>query len=336
MGNRMSSLPIAEFCGQAPLLSSAGSGRPAAMSKAFHAMCAKSVDASALMARLTEEERAEVATWKKPADVSIPQLADPSGNIVLTYEAAEKELEVGLDAQGQYCAASDPDCVTVGHLDFAWCVEVDGQRFAFVADIKRSEFTVSEGPESLQLQAYGLAYASKVGASAFVTGIWGAVEGRWWWAEGCVEVDSFDALDITQRVLAAAQNVGGDYAMGPHCRGCYGRLRCPAYVIAPSHAAGELAPFTATGAIISGEKAGELLQLTKRVKDMAEKVEGELKERVRRGLVITDGNGKVWRPSQSEGRKSLSKEAMVAAGLDPEQFMAQGKPYETWRWQVKR
>lgn len=299
------------------------------MSHAFHAQCAGAPEAASELARLTEAERAEVATWKRPADVVV-------GDVTLTYGAAEKELEVGLNSVGEYCKASDPDCVTVGHLDMAWVVDVGGGRWAFVADIKRSEFTVSEGPESLQLQSYGLAYASKVKADVYVTGIWGAVEGRWWWSDAQVMVDGFDHLDVLARVLAAAQNTSPDYSMGPHCRGCYGRLRCPAYVIAPSHAAGELAPFTAVGADITSEQASKLLLLTKRVKDMAEHVENELKERVRRGLEIADGNGKVWKPVECQGRESLSKRLLERAGLDPSSFMERGKPYERWGWTVKR
>lgn len=325
-GNRMSSLSIAQHCGQAPALSQLGSGRAAAMSTAFHARCAEAADAAAKLARLTADERDEIATWHKPADVEV-------SGATLTYEAAEKELEVGLTSQGRYCAAEHPDCVSVGHLDFAWTVDFPGLRVAFVADIKRSEWTVGDGPESLQLHAYATAYADKVGADAYVTGIWGAVEGQWWWRQELVRLDSMEAIEIADRVLAAARNTGGDFAMGPHCSGCYGRLRCPAYVIAPAHAVTELAPFTSVGAELTNEKASELLLLCDRVEDMADKVRKELKERVRRGLVVIgDGNGKVWRPTQCDGRRGLSAKLIEKAGLKPDDFMDRGKPYDRWGW----
>lgn len=326
--NRMSSLPIAQFCGRAPELSSVGSGRAAAMSHAFHALCAGGPEAAGELVRLTDEERAEVRSWKRPVDVTV-------GDVVLTYEAAEKELEVGLDSSGAYCPADYPACVTVGHLDFAWCFEVDGQRYAFVADIKRSEYTVSDGPDSLQLHAYGLAYASKVGAVAYVTGVWGAVEGTWWWANAQVMVDSFDHLDILQRVLAAARNTSQDYAMGPHCQRCYGRSRCPAYLIAPSDAHAELAPVIGLGTDLTPEYASKLLLTVFRVEAMAEKVKDELKQRVRDGLVITDGNGKAWKPTECQGRESLSKRLLEKAGLNPADYTERGKPYERWGWQKR-
>ena len=69
---RMSSLPIAEKCGTAAALSARhGSGRPAAMSKAFHAKCAGSPEAFRLIGALSHAERDEIAEWKMPADAVV-------------------------------------------------------------------------------------------------------------------------------------------------------------------------------------------------------------------------------------------------------------------------
>jgi hypothetical protein len=295
------------------------------MSNAFHAKCAGAEDFATKVARLTDDERHEIASWHKPASFVFH-------GVELHYASADKELEVCLNSKGEYCLATDPDCVTVGHLDFAWVVEVDGQRVAIVADIKRSEWTSPDGPESLQLHGYALAYSSKVGAQAYVTGQWGAVEGTWWWANRMVDLDGFSELDILGRVLAAAQNVGGDYAMGPHCSGCYGRERCPAYMIGPQDAHDTLAHYTG-GEAITNEKAAELLMLVKRVKDMASKVEDELKHRVRTGAIeVSDGNGKVWKPTECQGRLSLSKKLLEADGIQVEKYMERGSSYERWSW----
>lgn len=325
-GNRMSSLPVAQFCGRASELSQIGSGRAAAQSTAFHAVCAGAADAEVKLARLTDDERAELRDWHRPADVVL-------GDITLRYADAEKELEVAITSAGRYCLPSDPDCLSVGHLDFAWLVTINGQRWAFVADIKRSEYTVSDGPESLQLHGYAMAYADKVGADVYVTGIWGAVEGTWWWAAEPVVLGSKRSVELADAVLHAAANKSTDYALGAHCSGCYGRLHCPAYVLPPEVAGTSLAPFSSGDIELSGEQAAQLLATIKRFRDTADKVEAEIKERVRRRLLeVENDNGKVYRPVECAGRLSLSKARLAAAGIDPEAFMERGKPFERWGW----
>jgi hypothetical protein len=209
-------------------------------------------------------------------------------------------------------------------------IEVDGLRIAYVADIKRSEWTVLDGPDSLQFHAYGFAWAGKLGADAYCCGQWAAVEGLWLWGD-VVELDSMRSLEIADRVAAAAEHTGTEYSMGAHCMGCYGRLRCPAYVLPPSQAAGELAAFTEIGPELAPEKAAELLLVCKRASDTAKAVEAEIKERVRRGLVVTDGNGKTFRPISMPGRKSVDQDALSKV-VDLSKYEKKGEPYYMFRW----
>lgn len=220
---RMSSLPIAQYCGAAHRLPNA-SGRHAAISSAFHAQCAGHPDASALLARLSDEERAMVAAWHKPKDCTVAGMR-------LRYEDAETEREVRLDKRGLTPESGTPNSeVCVGHIDMGWVRDLpDGRKCAVVADTKRSRYTADGGPDSLQVLAYGLAYAAEQKSDAFVTGIWAAVEGEWSW--GAVrDMYSMQTAVILDRVLAAAQNDTGVYATGAHCRGCWQRFVCPAHV----------------------------------------------------------------------------------------------------------
>ena len=86
-GHRMSSLPIAEFCGQAPVLGAQhGAGRAAAMSTAAHALFARQADADTKLARLTADERNEVRVWQSP----LPHRFE-NGDI-FDYSTSEREV----------------------------------------------------------------------------------------------------------------------------------------------------------------------------------------------------------------------------------------------------
>lgn len=327
MGHRMSSLPVVQFCGMAGKLSAMGSGRSAAQSSAFHATCAGAENAYELCSRLTQEEMEEIQFWKRPTDV------DLGNGRILRYADAEKELEVGIDLSCSHATADDPDCISVGHLDFAWVVTTDaGLRIAYVADIKRSEYTVTEGVASLQLHAYGLAYASKHRCDAYVVGLWAAVEGRWQWSD-IIDLESKEALTLSRRVVAAALNTTQEYAMGPHCRGCYGRLRCPAWILPPELSSTKLAPLAEGNIALNNDNAADLLLTYQRYEDAAKVVASALKEFAVRNGGIRDGRGKVWKPVVCQGRESVSVETVrKALGPEADKLITQGKPYERFSW----
>lgn len=326
-GNRMSSLEMTQFCGQAGRLSGMGSGRPAMQSTVFHALCARADNRDELCALLTEEEFAEIQGWLRPTPVDLGQ------GRVLVYEDSDKELAVALDSSGCYVDPESPDAVTVGHLDFAWVVEVDGRRIAYVGDIKRSEYTVAVGTESLQLHAYGLAYAGKHNCHAYAVGIWAAMEGLWQWSE-IIDLESAQAFTYARRVVAAAMNVSTDYAMGPHCRKCYGRFRCPAWLIPPELAASKLGMFTENGAAdLTDEKAADLLLTVQRAEDTIEQSKKHLKTFAVRNAGIRDGKGKVWRPVMVQGQARVSvARVREVFGADAEKVISAGKPYERFDW----
>lgn len=327
MGNRMSSLPIAQFCGRASDHDT-GSGRAAAMSTAWHARCAGKPEADRLFALLTPEEQEKVKSWKTPSDVEVDT---PLMAATLRYLEAHREITVCLDKDG--CCPTDKAAVwiSLGHCDFYWIVErTDGVRIAYVGDLKKSEFTTEDGPYSLQLAAYGFAVAAANSCDMFARGIWAAEEGRWTWEDSFVDLESTEAFQLWERVKAAILNVGGEYQTGPHCRNCYSRLKCPAHLIPPEAATGSI-ELLANADLATPEKVAELVLLCQRAKDTADKgLEFAKAWADRNGPVRL--NGKEWRKSIRDGRESLDREALFKEMPEAAKFMKQGKPYAEFRW----
>lgn len=324
---RMSQLPISEKCGGASRLAAQhGAGRPAAMSKAFHASCADAPGSRQLMDALSPSERAEVAKWKRPIDTAVNEWC------LLDYASSEKELEVGLDSWGEYTVDA-AELLSLGHLDFAWVREVGGMRVAFVADIKKSIWTTPDGPDSLQLHAYARAYALKNNCAAYCTGIWAATEGEWMWSKDIVVIDGPMGRAMWSRIAFAASNTD-EFSMGDHCKNCFARLHCPEYMLPPAAASTELAPLLGDKSAITSDVAANLILLCKRATDTAKKVVDEIEEMVNRGeLRVFDADGKEFRAVKMPGKESFDTEKLQT--LLPErahEFVKRGLPYDQFRW----
>ncbi len=323
-GNRMSSLDITQYCGAAGTLSQlSASGRPAVMGSAFHAICSDDADKNDWLMKLTKEEREEVGEWHKPQPLVLDVLGVES---TFLYKDATKEMEVALDSKGRYCTADDSDCITVGHFDMSWVVEVDGQRIVIVGDIKKSAFTV-DGADTLQLTAYGLAVAEMVKADGYISAIWAATEGRWLIGK-LVMLE--DAGEQWARVKHAAMNVSERETMGNHCSKCYGWQRCKAYTL------------KATDPALSGMMDGELVTEANAAEmliqaDMLVRVGKLAKERIKLYAAkhpVSDGNGKRWAQVNSKGRESVMgvKKLRARMGKDAEKYIKRGASIATFRW----
>lgn len=321
--HRMSSLPIAQFCPQGPRLSSVSSGRAAAQSSAFHASCAGDPNAAAMIARLTEQEAAELMTWKRPTPLVL------ENGVILKYEDAQKEVAVALDANGNYCDPESPEAITVGHLDFAWVV--DG--VAYVGDLKRSEYT-SE-PDSLQLLAYLVAWADKHGCEQGCAGIWDLTGGQWSFG-GMVDLGMFSEqrAKLIERIVVAATHEGDGYNQGAHCTGCYGRSHCPSYLLPPELADSSLAPFTKPGALeqLSPTEIGTFMLMCKRAEDTIDLAKAAIRDFVSKGGSC-ELDGKLYRPVKCKGRVSLDSAALTDDLPEiAQKYTRVGKSYDQWKW----
>lgn len=319
IGNRPSTLGMALYCGQSPRLGAElnVSLRSGAMSTFAHAVFSGDPKALDLKVSLTPEEIAEVNTWHAPLPIEV-------NGRRLVYADAVKELPVGLTMDGRY--AESGEVLTGGTLDLAWLYE----DVAYVGDLKKSTYRVSDGPDSLQLAAYGLAFASKVGATHLALGLWDLTEGFWTWGN-LIDLE-WDGPALFQQVKVAALNRGG-FATGPHCRSCFSRMRCPAHLLPATEAVKEspLKVFSEPTEI-TNENAARYLQLALSMRDVSDLAMETLKVWALEHGGIRDG-AKVWAPQERNGRESVSvKDVREALGSDADRIVRRGKPYTVFDW----
>lgn len=327
---RPSSLGCAEFCPRsAEMAELSGISRAAVISSAWHAKLAGN---DTLIGELHPEERKEVATYGTPrdAEVTFNLAADGSDQLVqmLDYESAEKELHVQVFERDTL--------ITQGTLDFAWVRTVGGRRWAFVADLKRNSWAVSDGPECLQLAAYGHAYAHLRSCDGYTPGLWSGTDSEWQWGAP-VDLSSPDALDLWLRLKRASRNdyryMPSDtqeqrdkrrFTTGAHCNSCWGRRKCPEYAL-----------LTHDGPVpeVTEENAAQLILRAKALEGLAEALTNEVKVFSERGGVVRDpATGKVFLPLQQKGRASFDKEAAAKDGVDIAKYTKIGRPFLKYDW----
>lgn len=328
MGHRMSALPIAKYCGRSPVLGSQyGAGRGAVMGRAFHASTAGEPDAASLLARLTEAELEQVTQWHRPGDIEV------NGG-TLTYADATKEVEVALDCDGMFTADIE-HATTVGHLDFAWVVERGDKKIAYVADIKRSEWTVSSGTDSLQLRTYGYAWAMRHDCDAFCVGIWAATEGEWQWSD---MFDMFDDGPVIWEEIKAAATTPDEAITGTHCTGCWSRFHCAEHLLPaslPSNPDYVLAKFTEGGEGLQTQAdARKALELVKAMEHVLKVAKSGTQEWARRnGGILNEDGSKRYLPIITKGRASLDAKSLKADHPDvAAKYTKTGSSFDTFRW----
>ncbi len=316
LGHRPSKLDSTRFCGASGKDPIDQAGRAALMGTYFHAVCeGNAPEALNLAQLLTPDERDETNSWTAP----LPCVLD---GVELNYGHALHELALGLTMDGRY--ADSGDVLTGGTTHMAWHIAST----AYIGDIKKRTDSIIDGAETLQLAAYGLAFADKVGAEKLRCGLWDATEGFWLWSR---EFDlEWDGPALFESVKAAALNPPDRYTTGAHCRGCYRRLRCEAHVLPPVLRKTELAALTEDG--ITQENIAELATVVFAGLDVYEKARDTLKAAVAQGIELRDGN-RVWAPSERRGRESVDIKALRAElGDKAERFIKRGSPYSVFDW----
>ena len=323
---RPSSLGVAEFCPRATELSEqSGISRNAIMSTAWHAKLAGN---DTLIGELHPEERKEVATYGTPTNAIVDDPSSKEGGrygIELDYESAEKELHVQVFERD--------DLLTQGTLDFAWVRDVEGRKWAFVADLKRSTWAIPDGPDCLQLAAYGHAYAALRGCVGYTPGLWSGTDSEWTWGQP-VDLTSPEALDLWLRIKRSARNdarqLTGDKARavtGAHCKACYGRMRCPEW---GNLAADGYADFEVP---LTDESAAEMLLKAEAMAEWADRTKENVKAYAERGGSVVDpATGKRFLPVVTKGRESLDKEALLKDYPDAVKYWRRGKPGQQFGW----
>jgi hypothetical protein len=138
-------------------------------------------------------------------------------------------------------------------------------------------------------------------------------------------------MDWRERVRAAALHVDGDFMRGRHCRGCYARTRCPAYLVDPAHAADGISKY------LTGEldvpRTLELLDFVERAETMCETARRLIKAQVDLVGPMPDGKGKMYGAVECAGKLSFNKRGLEADYPEiAHKYYVQGAPYSQYRW----
>ncbi len=318
---RPSALGCAEYCPCSTELSEqSGISREAVKSSAWHALNAG--DGTALEA-LRPDEREEVAGWHRPESL---RLSVGNDAYSLPYETAVTEHHVRLMERDAL--------ITEGTLDFAWALELHGdQKWVVIGDLKRNSWSVPDGPDCLQLAAYGHAYAMEVGAVGYIPVLFGAMDGEWLIGKA-VDLTSPEALDLWKRIKRAAKNdhrqIEKEEARravtGVHCRSCYGRQACPEWAILA-------VPGVDSDAAITEANAASYLLSAQSMEERAERIREAVKVLVERGATVADKvTGKVFLPVVTTGRESLDKVALLKDYPGAAKYWRKGKPGTRFEW----
>jgi hypothetical protein len=337
---RSSSLDIGRHCPLAPRLADQypGAGRSALLSSAFHANMAGAPDARERYDRLLPEEVADLNSWNKPLELELN--ADPIWRTPhtppsreagrLTLQNSEREIPLGISAEGRIVPHGDRDALIEGHPDMMW---LHGG-VAYVGDIKRSRWTVDNPPETLQLLSYGFMAAEYFDATAFCVGIWAAIEGEWIWGPIRETFLDDETDQLWQTILATAQNPSTEPVQGIHCRNCYQRQHCPQWQVRLAHA-DDLVKKTAT-VDLTDEDAVRLYIMRKQLKEYQEFIEEQMKSYVntRRPTGFLDSEtGSVYRPRPRRGKEYASvSELRRELGEDAEKYIHRAKTSLFWDW----
>lgn len=331
---RMSNLPVLEYCGMSDQLQKNVESTNALRSTVFHKYAETGVWPETIR-QLSEQDRIEISRWKVPKHFHHPKLG-----LTLSYKDSDKERLLALDSDFNFISGLDnelaqeelekiPNLLTAGHLDMAW--DVPEQDLVVIFDIKSSIFAVKDRCESLQLHAYGLAYAKLKGRSKYITGIWDASDGEDYWGK-VYAIDTFEFEAIKDRIKAACGNTSDKYTRGSHCGSCWKRDSCPAHLV-------DLPDDNRFRSIFDGtateREYREALIAVKGLGELANKVTEACKSwSERHGGIRSEDGRKVYKPLLINGRKVLDEDAILAKlgekNLDA--YKKPGNPYSKFDW----
>lgn len=323
-GNRPSSLAIARLCGLAPVLGrSSGASRSALVSSACHALWSDAPEAPELMAKLTDEEREAIGKWKKPKPIDVRDAA-PVG-----YDGMVKEVYVSCDEYALWVSADRPH-LNGGTIDFCFVFEFEGRRIVFIGDLKRTRWSSSEGPNGMQLAAYGFAACAQFDADGYLPAFW-YLEDAEWNIGDVVWMGTPQARAKWKELLVALRNRDGRAVTGDYCDSCWERSHCPEY-LALGLKGNEATAKVLRGDDVTPAEALEALVAFEAQAKAAELGRDRLKAMVKASEVeIRNGKGKRWLPVIMPGRKR-GPSVEECERLGHGSLVKQGPEYEQMKW----
>jgi hypothetical protein len=333
---RISSLPVAEYCAMSDKIGVDVASVNAARSTCFHSF-AETGRWPESVNNLPEQDFAEIQRWKVP---TVLVHKDGDNLVRLDYKDSIKETRVSLDKNFNFVETRDgvlpgeieneyPNVMCSGTADMAW--HIPSLNLVVVEDIKSSVFAVKSREKSLQLHAYGIAFAKKLGARYYKVGIWDATDGKHYMGT-VIDVDSWECEEYKERIRVASNNNGDSFTTGTHCGGCWKRDICPSHLVKLS---GESAFAKVFGPNPTAEDIRTAMIAVKENESINKKVMDIAKSWAdRHGGIPSEDGTKLFKARLRSGKKSLNTELVrEQLGLDSlEKFMKQGEEYPAYDW----
>jgi hypothetical protein len=334
---RISSLPVAEYCAMSDKIGVDVASVNAARSTCFHSF-AETGRWPESVNNLPEQDFAEIQRWKVP---TVLVHKDGDNLVRLEYKDSIKETRVSLDKEFNFVETRDgilpgeieneyPNVMCSGTADMAW--HIPSLNLVVVEDIKSSVFAVKSREKSLQLHAYGIAFAKKLGAKYYKVGIWDATDGKHYMGT-VIDVDSWECEEYKERIRVASTNQGDQFTTGTHCSGCWKRDICPAHLVATppegSEFAAVLGPNPSESDVRTAMVSARSMEtLSKKIMDIC-KGWSE-----RHGGIRSEDGTKVYKPVLRNGQKRVSLELLQAdLGLENlDKYKTQGNEFVVFDW----
>lgn len=170
----------------------------------------------------------EIQGW---LDLLMSQWAPPVSTVT--------EVAWGLSPSGEYLEVDEPEphvyvarngssLLTAGRLDVGWTqganIYGDRPHIAACCDWKTGRYPVTPAHRNLQCNAGGMALAQKLGAEAYLPGVYYTRDGFFDWGEP-VLLGSPEHQAMFAEVKMAAL-LDGTPVPGSHCSSCWERKRC--------------------------------------------------------------------------------------------------------------
>jgi hypothetical protein len=225
--------------------------------------------------------------------------------------------------------------ITRGTPDIVW---IKGGEVTVIDLKKREQQWAGRLPDvdrSLQLHAYGLAWAIRSGARSYKLAYLlfgdGDASGMW---SGTYSASTWQSyLDRMMRIVdksnaTVARGTKPRPTAGPHCAQCYQRIHCPSWLLPAHQGETALSPLSQPGGL-TAENAGVALMAVMAIEEAAERAREILKAyaTVNGPIVVGD---RQWAPVLVQGRQSGPPvKELEAMGLS--HLIRNGKPFLQWR-----
>lgn len=302
---RPSSLSLARHCALAPVLSERYGHRNENTERG-----------NAVDAQVTAELVDGVVAWDLDARACLDWIAENLGARELRAQKGVRLLDPDT---GGLLTEGTPDLVAISSG-------------ITIVDYKKREQMLAgrlaAPDDNLQLHAYALAEALRLGAGAYTVILLlfgdGKVEAL---ASQVYTPETWGPILDAIRRIQDQQEENPRATTGSHCLACYPRSHCPAWLL-PA-ASGELEPLTKPGGL-TVENRGRALLATIAMEELAEKAKELLKADVAANGPIVVGDRK-WAPVLMPGRASVDSKALERDGL-LSKYTKKGPPHTQHRW----